>query len=492
MPSDSGGPQVVIVGGGFCGAALALHLTRLAARPLGVTLIEPAADLGRGIAYAGDEPVHRINIPAARMAVFQDEPGDFDRYAHAQGAVAADAAGLQPNGDFYARRTLFGDYVGGLLTAARAVNPAVSIDHVRANAVALRQGSVVTDQGASIPADALVIATGNPRPTLPGPLAPLAGDSRLIVDPWQPGALSGIVEDAGVLIVGTGLTTADVVAVLGRRGHRGAIVALSRHGLTQRRKQPGPYQPQGNFAALPGDTALELLQSVRAVLGAGGPAGVRWEDVIEAVRLQGRAIWRRLPEDERRRVVRHLRAFWDVHRYQVAPPVDDAVRAARAEGRLSIEAGTIQVASAAADGIGVAIRPRGRTGVETRRFGHVVNATGPSMHALIDGNPFLADLAAQGQIAADPLQLGLHVGPDSRPIGSASAPLPIFALGLLARGQFGELAGIRELSAQAAEVALALVRAFEPDAPLPARGDLLVIPGRHATAVPSRIAEPTC
>ncbi|HWJ74148.1 MAG TPA: FAD/NAD(P)-binding protein [Kaistia sp.] len=492
MPSDSGVPQVVIVGGGFCGAVLALHLARLAVRPLGITLIEPAADLGRGIAYAGDEPVHRINVPAARMAVFQDEPGDFDRYAHAEGAVAADPAGLQPNGDFYARRTLFGDYVGELLRAARAANPSVRIDHVRAKAVGLRQGSVLTDQDAAIAADALVLATGNPRPALPRPLALLAGDPRLVVDPWQSGALTGIASDASVLIVGTGLTMADIVAVLSRRGHRGAIVALSRHGLTQRRKQPGPYEPQGDFAALPGDTALELLQSVRAVLGAGAPAGVRWEDVIEAVRLQGRAIWRRLPEDERRRVVRHLRAFWDVHRYQVAPPVDDAVRAARVEGWLAIQAGTIQSATAGADGIDVAIRPRGRIGVETRRFGHVVNATGPSMHGLIDGNPFLADLAAQGLAAADPLQLGLHVGPDSRPVGSAPAPLPIFALGLLARGQFGELAGVRELSAQAAEVALALVRAFAPDTALPVRGDLLVIPGRHITAAPSRIAEPTC
>lgn len=490
MPSSDGAQRIVIVGGGFCGAVLALHLTRLATCPLGISIIESAADIGRGVAYAGDEPVHRINIPAARMAVFQDDPAHFDRYVRAVGADSSDPAGQQANGDFYAQRRLFGDYMQVLLREELAGNPLVQLNQILGEAVGFRGGSVVIADAAPIQADAIVLATGNPRPRVPQPLAGIADDPRVITDPWQPAALAGFGTHDEVLVIGTGLTMGDVVAALGRRSHRGSVLALSRHGLTQRRKRPGPYDPRPDFSVLPGDTALELLRSVRRSIRA--TEGIGWEDVIEALRLQGHAIWRRLPENERRRVVRHLKAFWDVHRYQVAPPVDDAMEAMRASGQLTTMAGTIVAATAENNGVFITVRRRGAAVTERHRFDRVVNATGPAMHALIERNPFLADLAAQGLVAADPLELGLHVGPDSQTIGSVPAPFPIFALGLLARGEFGELAGIRELSAQAAEVALSLIRAFDPAASLPARGDLLVIPGRPATAAAQRLPEPTC
>ena len=66
-------PHVVIVGGGFSGAAVAIHLLRLAPVGVRVTLLEPREVPGAGVAYSTTEPSHRINVPAARMQLAGEE-----------------------------------------------------------------------------------------------------------------------------------------------------------------------------------------------------------------------------------------------------------------------------------------------------------------------------------------------------------------------------------------------------------------------------------
>src|SRR5206468_8079227 len=43
---------IVIVGGGFTGAAAAVQLARASATPLDISIVEPRAELGRGVAYS--------------------------------------------------------------------------------------------------------------------------------------------------------------------------------------------------------------------------------------------------------------------------------------------------------------------------------------------------------------------------------------------------------------------------------------------------------
>lgn len=68
-------PHIVIIGGGFSGAAVAIELLRLAPNGVRVTLLEPRQSPGAGVAYSTAEPTHRINVPAARMQLAGDEEG---------------------------------------------------------------------------------------------------------------------------------------------------------------------------------------------------------------------------------------------------------------------------------------------------------------------------------------------------------------------------------------------------------------------------------
>lgn len=77
--SDIGSPRIaatrlVIVGGGYTGAVLAMNAARIGTEPLDITMVEPAAEPGRGIAYGTQDPSHRINVPSDRMNLFKAEP----------------------------------------------------------------------------------------------------------------------------------------------------------------------------------------------------------------------------------------------------------------------------------------------------------------------------------------------------------------------------------------------------------------------------------
>ena len=84
-------PSIAVIGGGFCGAAFVLHLLRdfpaLAAR---IDVVEPRDTLGSGLAYSTPDPTHRINVAAARMALFAEDPEHFDRWFRESGRLAAD------------------------------------------------------------------------------------------------------------------------------------------------------------------------------------------------------------------------------------------------------------------------------------------------------------------------------------------------------------------------------------------------------------------
>ena len=72
--------RIVIVGAGASGALMAAHLLRRGAGDFEVTLIERRADIGRGLAYATDNPSHLLNVRAANMSAFADDPGHFARW----------------------------------------------------------------------------------------------------------------------------------------------------------------------------------------------------------------------------------------------------------------------------------------------------------------------------------------------------------------------------------------------------------------------------
>lgn len=450
-PSSLPPLRVAIIGGGLSGALVAWHLARATtADQAAITVIEPRADLGRGLAYATPDPDHRLNVPATKMTIDTSDPDHYRRWLAAPGAPALDSDATTPAGDVFTPRHVFGHYV------AQHLAPLVAsgrITHRRARATAaLRHGQgyqLTLDDGTEVAADLLVLAVSHPAPALPKELSRLAGHPALIPDAYADRALDAIAAEDAVLIVGSGLTGGDVVATLHARAHRGRIVLLSRHGRRPQTHGPRQAETTADFTRHPETRASALLQRIRAALRADHALGLTWHAVLDRVRAQGPAIWAALPQAERQRVLRHLRGLWDVHRFRIAPQTQAAVEAEIHAGRLTPLTGRIRAVTPEGSRIALDIAVQG-DGVTRLVVDRVVLATGPAHGTAITTTPVLADLARQGLIAADPLGLGISVTAEGIVPGSQDT---ILVAGPLGRGAVGELMGVPEITACAERIA---------------------------------------
>src|SRR3546814_5960320 len=86
--------------------------------------------------------------------------------------------------------------------------------------------------------------------------------------------------------------------------------------------------------------------------------------VIDALRPVTQSLWQGLPVAEKRRFLRHLRSWWDVHRHRMAPEVAAVVQNAMDRGQLVVRAGRPRAAHPVAAGFVFEFRPKGANGTE--------------------------------------------------------------------------------------------------------------------------------
>ncbi len=199
------------------------------------------------------------------------------------------------------------------------------------------------------------------------------------------------------------------------------------------------FPPEGDFLAEPAPTATELLGALRRAVRRATAAERTWHPVLDAARAQGEGVWRALTPDARRRVVRHLRPFWDIHRFRIAPQIDAVLGRKLADGSLELRKARLGTAEAHAAGISIDLRDLRRNATTCETFDTIIVATGPAHTDILRLQPYLSELADGGFVALDALGLDLHTASNGRPIGVSGRPEPtLFIAGPLARGTFGD------------------------------------------------------
>ncbi|MEW5685486.1 MAG: FAD/NAD(P)-binding protein [Pseudomonadota bacterium] len=427
---------VAVIGGGFCGVLTAIHL--LSRHPtVKVRLVEKANRIGLGRAYATGNPDHLLNVRASNMSAFPDRPRHFlDWLAHEAG-----------EGDGFASRGAYGRYLQGLLRDAvgEGGDPGRLLLE-QDEAVDLEPWSggwrVRLAMGRGFDADAVVLAMGAPPPALETGAEP--GGGRYFSDPW---ALDAEAMPGGtILLVGSGLTMVDVALGLEREDRR--FVVVSRRGLLPHEHGPAPPAPLP--AGLLGSPA-QALATLRA-----HAATVGWRSAVDSIRGLTPALWRNWDEADRRRFLRHGRAWWDIHRHRMAPRVAARIGELTAEGRLEVVAGRIVAMTTFEDGLAVTLRRRGHAEPESRLAAAAVDCTGLSGD--LRRLPLFERLEARGLAGADALGLGLGVDAELRVTGRSGRVTPgLYAVGPLTRAARWETVAVPDLRTQTAEVARRLV-----------------------------------
>src|SRR5258708_7321344 len=282
---------IAIIGGGVSGTLTALHLVRQGT-PARVILIDQRPGFGLGLAYSTPSLRHLLNVPAGKISALPDQPDHFLNWLRENHDPTATEKTFAP-------RAVFGRYIQSLLTSTSPLEQEI------ATVVDVRlpdSGAVLTlDNGCELRADLIVLATGNFDPApLPG-ITKAASDSGLYHhNAWATETYEGLHPDAPVALIGTGLTGVDVVLRLRELGHRGRIIAVSRHGIFPNRHDD--YTPLRS-AAIPSDTpatCVAYLHALRAAIR----GGAEWRAAVDCLPETANQLGLRPPDRGKKRLRR--------------------------------------------------------------------------------------------------------------------------------------------------------------------------------------------
>ncbi|WP_454856284.1 FAD/NAD(P)-binding protein [Promicromonospora soli] len=439
---------IAVVGGGAAGVILSAHLLRAASasRPVRVLLVDPAETPGRGLPYRTTDPRHTLNAVVARLSAFDDDPEHLLRWCAAAGVPAEPGTFLQ--------RADFGRYLTELLGSV-PVPDGSSVRHVRGTVVDADDepdgaygpsgpgGSVALTlaDGTTLRADSAVLALGTPPPVRLPEYEPWG--ERYVADPWSPDLDARAAGARRVLVVGTGLTTLDVVAHLHPLLPGARFTAVSRGGVLPAAHAADPLPPaievelEREQDADP--TLAGALDVVHRRADAERAAGRDWRAVIDAVRPQVNAVWTRLTPEERATFQREHARSWENVRHRMSHAMRTHVDELIGDGVLTV---------------GTVAEVRGGQRWDTSAFDLVVGATGlpaltsPGWNRLVDA------LLARGLIRPHRLGTGLDLTPDAALVDAAGVGHPrLRAMGLARRGLEWECTSVPDLRRQAATLA---------------------------------------
>lgn len=457
QPSRS---RIAIIGGGFTGAIIAYHLVNRSHDSIEeITLFEPRSNLGAGLAYSTEDPALRLNVAAHRMRAIPGDPGAFAQWLQATGRLSVDTRSISRGGTF-ARRRDFGAFMTERL---KPMTDSGQILHIREKLTSLNRVSgewrLVGEHGTVVTADLVVIATGHAPPRVPDQVpAHLVRSGRCMPATQLDLAGDTIKTDERILVVGAGLTALDVVSSLTTRQHKGPITILSRTGLLPRAHADGDFTPYGRFDDSP-STARGLLLKVRSLIAEVTKDGLPWQSVMDALRHQGQSIWAGLPLDEKRRVLRHLRRWYEVHRFRMPPQIEALLRQEEAPNAIEFLTGRLHRVVDQGSKIVVEIKNAKPADIRKLEIDRIITATGPDQVNLLDYQPFLKMLRQNGILTPDAMGLGIACDSHCRAIASNGHPQSsLLIAGPLTRGTFGEITGVPEIAAQAGLIVETILR----------------------------------
>ncbi|HWE44429.1 MAG TPA: FAD/NAD(P)-binding protein [Caulobacteraceae bacterium] len=433
--------KILVIGAGFSGVALAIQLLKRTTAQ--VVLVERSGVFGRGVAYAAHGEANVLNVRASRMSALACALSHFTDWLAANAPKDAD-----PNG--FPRRPTYGAYLSDTLRTEAAGAPGRFVRRAgQAVALEAHAGGVTVrlDSGAELAADAAVLAMGNFAPSTPAGAEGAVGEARYIECSWTQGAFDDVGRDEDVILLGSGLTAVDALLELEAKGWRGRATVVSRRGLL-----PHAHDAAQIHAASEAPARARLSYLVNVVRSR--CATTPWGQVMDELRPHGQLFWTRMSLEERRRFLRHLRPWWDIHRHRIAPDVAMKLARLQAEGRLDVVAGKLISAKDESGSMTLTLRPRGRKTTRMLSAPWLVNCTGPEMDVTRTADPLLAQLFGAGVARADDLKLGVDVDASLRVHDAFGRIQPrLFAIGPMTRGAFWETVAVPDIRVQALSLA---------------------------------------
>ncbi len=456
-------PVIAIIGGGFCGAFTVVQLLKQATKPVQIFLINKNYPHVKGVAYSTQDEKHLLNVAAAKMSAFPDQPEHFMEWIRKKKNWKHITDEELPFA--YLPRNEYGHYIQQIFDDAIKQKPSfveltILNDEAKDIIPFVNRYMVVLHANKTITADKIVLATGNFSPAeVPIKDERFYTSTNYFGNPWVASATENIKPDDTVLILGTGLTMLDTALSIASEGFKGKIEALSRSGLFplyHKRRKPylqilddlkPPYRLRELYEI--------YFKHIEKALASGNPT----EALVDAIRPKTQEIWMGLSMPEKVQFMEHVKHYWNVTRHRAAREVYDSILSLIEKNILNVNAGRVISMAETGNTIEVIFREKKTLKNKIIHVNRVINCTGPDTDITKVNDELIKNLLARGFIAPDELKLGMNALPDGSIIQRDNSLSPfLFTVGTSLKGILWESTAVPELRSQVQLLATQLLR----------------------------------
>jgi uncharacterized NAD(P)/FAD-binding protein YdhS len=452
--------RIGIIGGGFSGSLTAIQLIHKS-DACEIILINKQETFNKGFAYNPYSDKQLLNVIAAKMSAFAEQPDHFLDWVMEQNEFKNRDRTLIANS--FLSRKLYGAYLVDVwnqnypLAAekgikVRLLNQFVVDINIETNSV-----SLFLDNGETILVDQCVIATGNQVPRNPSiKNETFYPNNNYFQNPWIREAVQHVIPNLPVLIVGNGLTMVDTVLGLKENGFNGEIYSISPKGFNILPHRHNGLKYEKLVEELLDDMSLrEIYQLVSKHIKAVREYGVSAEPVIDSLRPHTQRLWKGLSDEEKAFFMSRLRHLWGVARHRIPLHTYDKIQQLRIDGKLHIQSGRIVDFVEQSNAIEVSYFDKKEGTIKSLFVSRIINCTGPETDLRKVENSFLKNCLLKGDIVQDALKLGINTNTETFQVKKADGTCHsnLFTLGGNLKGELWESTAVNELRIQAERLA---------------------------------------
>ncbi len=426
--------DLIVIGGGFSGILTSFHAKRLSPeRKIG--LISMPNNIG-GLAYSQATETAVLNVPHWKMSALAEDPKHFSQFVEKNNCLLQDQA--------FARRKDYLIYLKSILQDS--IKAGLILIEDQATEILNKQNSwEIKTTNTSICTQQLVLALGN---FPPNQFTSTNANHLIENDPWAPGVIDSLVNKNNITIIGTGLTSVDLLWELYNRNYQGIITLISRRGLTPKSHDLNIQAKEWTF---PTTSVLQMLKDFRK-----SSEMTEWIAVLDGLRPLTQSTWQTWDIQEQNKFLRHLRPYWDVARHRLAPTLFQTLEDLKKAQKLIIKKGRISNISYDSINAQAIIELKNQSSVAADQ---IINCSG-SQNLSTKSSPLVRNLLESGYAQTDYWKMGIQTDKIGRIIGNPKTFKNLYAVGPLRKGTLWENIAVPELRVETLTLAQTICKYY--------------------------------
>lgn len=330
---------IAIIGFGFCGKVAFANLVKSLNKEDKILIFDKAQGDCASAAFSSFSAHYILNVPVANMGAFCDDEKSFEEFLknnHFEIWKNIGELGFAP-------RQIYGEYLDQIVKKAQgdAKNNGVNFEFVNQEVVAISDEFLITTKNnIQFQATEVLLATSFKQVQLPFEIE----SKKFIKALWNEDALEfhqKILTNETICLIGSGLTTVDVIVGLKKKNFSGKIIIISRRGNLPKKhlKQSSKQSPYFIDAEDAKNGVLFLCLKIRNFLKSNSEFDLR--HVINSIRSTTDKLWHNLDEKNKKLFFR-LMPYWNIFRHRAPISSIEVIEEMIAVGQIEIVEGGVK------------------------------------------------------------------------------------------------------------------------------------------------------